>query len=108
MIPYISFTLYFINEEWQLKSFVLSTSFLPKNHTAEVLAEALEEVMSEWNLNSDCLVSLTTDSGTNIVAAARKLHWTRLSCFRHNLNLAITKALSRDKRCDRALGHVRK
>ena len=108
MIPYMSFTLHFINEEWQLKSFVLSTSYLPKNHTAEVLAEALEEVMSEWTLNSDCLVSLTTDSGSNIVAAARKLHWTRLSCFGHNLNLAITKALSKDKRCDRALGHVRK
>ena len=47
MIPYMSFTLHFINEEWQLKSFVLSTSFLPKNRTAEVFAEALEEVMSE-------------------------------------------------------------
>ncbi len=104
MVQYMSFTIHFISDDRQLKSFVLSSTFLPKDHTADVLAE----VMSEWNLKSDSLVSLTTDSGTNIVAAARKLRWNRLSCFGHNLNLAITKALSGNRRCDRALGCVRK
>ncbi len=75
MVPYMSFTIHFISDNSQLKSFVLSSTFLPKDHTADVLAEALEEVMTEWNLKSDSLVSLTTDSGTNIVAAARKLRW---------------------------------
>jgi len=100
MVPYISFTQHFISKDWQLKSFVLSSTFLPKDHTADVLAEALEEVMKEWSLKSESLVSLTTDSGANIVAAARQLRWNRLACFGHNLNLAITKALSGDRRCD--------
>ena len=71
MIPYMSFTVHFISEDWQLKSFVLSTSFIPKDHTADILSEPLEEIMREWNLTPDCLVGLTTDSGANIVAAAR-------------------------------------
>ena len=79
MTPYQSFTLHFINEGWQLQSLALSANFLPKDHTADVLVDALEETMSEWNLSSDNLVCLTTDSGSNIVAAAKKLHWRHLS-----------------------------
>ena len=68
--------------------------------------------MSEWSLKADNLVCLTTDSGSNIhvhvVAAARKLGWTWLSCFGHNLDLAIAKAVSKDKRCNRALAVARR
>ncbi len=60
MVPYMSFTIHFNSDNRQLKSFVLSSTFLPKDHTADVLAEALQEVMSEWNLKSDSFVSLTT------------------------------------------------
>ena len=77
-------------------------------HIADVLVDALEESMKEWSLNSKNLVCMTTDSGSNIVSAAKKLDWTRVSCFGHNLDLAITKALNKDKRCDRALRVTRK
>ena len=40
---------------------------------------------------------ITTDSGSNIVRACQLLGWKRLSCFGHNLDLAIHKAL--DDRC---------
>ena len=53
-------------------------------------------------------MSLTTDSGANVVAAANLLSWVRISCFGHNLHLAITKALNNDVRCSRALGVARK
>ena len=108
LTPYMSFTLHFINEDWELQSLALSASFLPQDHTADVLIDALEETMNEWNLNAKNLVYLTTDSGSNIVSAAKKLDWTRLSCFGHNLDLAITKALAKDKRCERALAVTRK
>lgn len=41
-------------------------------------------------------------------SAAKKLNWTRLSCFGHNLDLAINKALNKDKRCSRASALTRK
>lgn len=53
-------------------------------------------------------MSLTTDSGANVVAAANLLNWKWISCFGHNLHLAITKALNNDVRCSRALGVVHK
>jgi len=48
------------------------------------------------------------DNGSNIKNAAGRLLWPRLSCFGHNLHLAITKALQGDNRCSRALGVSRK
>ena len=51
---------------------------------------------------------MTTDNGSNIIKAARNLSCLRLSCFGHNLHLAVTKALTNDNRCSRALGISRK
>ena len=48
-------------------------------------------------------VCLTTDSEANIVNAPSRLQWKRLSCFGHNLHLAITNSIKCD---DRALGLV--
>lgn len=53
-------------------------------------------------------MSLTTDSGANVVAAANLLNWKRISCFGHNLHLAITKALNNDVHCSRTLGVAHK
>ena len=52
-------------------------------------------------------VCLTTDNGSNIVSAVRKLEWQHLLCFGHNLHLAIGKAMN-DRRCSRALVLSRK
>ena len=106
--PYISFTLQFIDDDFKLRSRCLCTSFLPQDHTGEVIADMLEATMEEWNLSPSQQVCITTDSGSNITAAANRLEWTRISCFGHNLHLAITKALDKDRRCSRALGIAHK
>jgi len=38
-------------------------------------------------------VATTTDNGFNFVSAYKQLHWVRLSCFGHNLDLTINKSL---------------
>jgi len=106
--PYISFTVHFIDEGWNISSLALSVHFLPEDHTAAIIGEALKETLAEWHLDSKVQVALTTDSGANVVAAANLLDWVRISCFGHNLHLAITKALNDDRRCSRALGVARK
>ena len=108
LTPYLGYTIHFIDEEWELQSIALSTSFLPQGHDASNIADALRETLDEWKLNSANQVCLTTDNGANIVAAAKELKWPRLSCFGHNLHLGITKALDADRRCSRALGMARK
>ena len=99
--------MHFIDEEWKLRSRCLQASFLPEDHTGDNIANALEGVHSSWNLHPSRQVCLTTDNGSNIVSAARKLEWQHLSCFGHNLHLAIGKAMN-DRRCSRALALSRK
>ena len=50
--------------------------------------------MTNWNLSPDQLIVTTTDNGASIVVGFRDRGWMRLSCFSHNLDLAIQKGLN--------------
>ena len=81
---------------------------MPEDHTGAI-TRCLEYIINfdEWNLDSSKLVAMTTDSGSNIKLACQLLEWRHLSCFGHNLDLAIKKGL-KDNRIDQALGLYRK
>ena len=106
--PYISYTIHYLDNEWKLQSKCLQTHFLPENHTADVIADSLTTTLVLWELEAENQVCLTTDNGSNIKKAAEDLQWPRLSCFRHNLHLSITKLIDGDSRCSRALGLAHK
>ena len=95
--PYLSCTIHYINEMWELKSYCLDTVPLFADHTGTNLSEALQEVFSNWGLDSTKLVATTTDNGANFIAAFSCLEWQRVSCFGHNLDLAIGKVLKLDR-----------
>ena len=94
--PYLSYTVHYIGSDWTLKSKCLQTHFMPEDHTSEHLSEALTTTLETWDLLPENQVCITTDSGSNIVKATRDLNWRRLSCFGHNLHLAVTKAVAND------------
>ncbi|XP_013860010.1 zinc finger BED domain-containing protein 1, partial [Austrofundulus limnaeus] len=100
--PYISFTVHYI-ADWSLKSSCLQTSFFPEDHTGENIASGLKQFLQEWKLDEAKQVCLTTDSGANVVKAVALNKWTRLSCFGHNLHIAVERSM-RDNRIDRAVG----
>ena len=75
---------------------------MPDDHTAANIQEALSDTLKRWKLDVSKLVGITTDSGANVKAACRLLKWQRLSCFGHNLNLAVEKGLD-DLRVQRVL-----
>ena len=79
----------------------------PEDHTGIHLAEAMEAALGLWELDSANQVCLTTHNESNIISATGILEWPRLSCFSHNLHLAI-KAIQYDTHCNRALGVCRK
>ena len=72
MEPYLSYTLHHISEEWQLKNHCLETLYLPQNHTGTNIAEALESILESWSLKSEQQICITTDNGSNMVAAITK------------------------------------
>ena len=101
--PYLSYTIHFIDDSWSLQSFVLDTVPLFEDHTGQNIAEAFQDILSNWSLSPDNLVATTTDNGSNFVSGLRLLEWMRLSCFGHNLDLAISKSLA-SHRIQRAIG----
>ena len=88
MRPYMSYTVHFVNEKWEMQSRCLQTHYFPENH--------IGQNMEAKNLLASNQVCLTTGSGSNMISA-------RLSCFGHNLHLAVMKAFNDDTRCCRAL-----
>ena len=100
--PYITLTCHAINQEWELKSYCLQMHYLPQDHTAVNIKEVLTETLQLWNLEPGKLIGVTTDSISNVKLAYKLLNWQRLSCFGHNLNLAVNKGLN-NSRVERAL-----
>ena len=92
--PYLSYTIHFITRDWSLESFCLDTVPLFEDHTGQNIGEAIQDILMNWNLSPDSLVATTTDNGSNFIAGMDLMGWTRLSCFGHNLDLAINQALS--------------
>ena len=66
---------------------------MPEAHTGVNLKEVLSASSNQWHLSPDNQVAITTDSGTNIKLECELLGWQRLSCFGHNLDLAVNKGL---------------
>ena len=101
--PYLSYTIHFIDDDWQLQSYCLDTVPLFEDHTGQNIAEAILDILENWGLNRENLVATTTDNGSNFIAGMGVLECTRISCFGHNLDLAINKSLS-ITRVKRAIG----
>ena len=91
--PYICYTIHYIDRDWNMCSKCLQTHYMPEAHTAVNLQEALTASLGQWNLDTDKQVVITTDNGANIKLACELLGWQRLSCFGHNLDLAVNKGL---------------
>jgi len=46
--PYMTFTIHFIDANWDLVSHCLQTHYLPHGHPGTNIAEALEETIRQW------------------------------------------------------------
>lgn len=90
---YITVTAHYILPQWSLKSCVLETARMKKEHTAENIADDIRRVCNEWDiLHKVCCI--VTDNGANIVAAVTKcLQIKHVPCFAHTLNLIVQSAI---------------
>ena len=104
LLPYISYTIHWVDDERNYKTQCLETFYLPSDHTAANIADALKDIRQTWKLPEEGQMAITTDNAANMICATNILKWQRLSCFGHNLNLAVTNSLKDDNRVSRALG----
>ena len=66
----MSYTVHYIDSDWQLQNKYLQTQFLPEDHTGISLAEAMEAVLSILELDAANQICLNMDNGSNIVNVA--------------------------------------
>ncbi|GAA6085058.1 zinc finger BED domain-containing protein 1-like, partial [Tachysurus ichikawai] len=70
MDPFLSLTLHYIDDDWKLRQRCLETAYFPADHTADMIAQGLKDMLSEWDLAEEKLSAITTDNGANVVKAA--------------------------------------
>ena len=61
------------------------------------IAEAFQDVLANWNISMSSVTASTTDNGSNFIAAFGSIECEWLSCFGHNLNLDVSKAVQIDR-----------
>ncbi|XP_034083909.1 zinc finger BED domain-containing protein 1-like [Gymnodraco acuticeps] len=104
---YVTITAYFINEEWELVTYVLQTRDMPESHTGHNLAEHLRKALAEWEITEKDPV-IVTDNASNMTIAAEEAAFTlHVKCYAHTLNLAAQRAL-KITAVARLLGRVRR
>ena len=88
--PYMSYTVHFIEQEWNLQSWCLQTLLF---HRIMMLTTLLMLWWKPLTIGGN-QVCLTTDNGSNIVCATSEhLNWNRLSCFGQNLRITLILCL---------------
>ena len=87
---YLSVTAHFIDSNWSMKSYVLTTKVLNTKHTSENIVVELRKIVNSWGLGGKCPF-FVTDEGSNMIKAAKILKWNHFKCFAHRLNLSINK-----------------
>ena len=85
---YMTVTLHFINEKWQVRSRVLSTSttLVEGSDDAHNLAPGMQKVFQARGI-SEKVKTITSDTSPNVKAAVELLQVK--PCFTHTLNLAM-------------------
>ena len=83
---YISLTVHFIDECWELRSYTLATYPFPEQHTGDNIVEKLKDVVSEYEIDD-------SSQGSNFQRAGRLLEadmqWNSLNCAAHCLQLCV-------------------
>ncbi len=91
--PYMSYTVHFLTQDFELKTRCLGVVYFPESHTSENIAHGLRDILASWNLKEENQVSIKTNNGANVVKATELNNWVRLQCFGHRLHLAIGECL---------------
>lgn len=83
--------------------------FFFQSHSAEYVKEQFEEITNEFSIAKEKILSITTDGGSNMVAAVRLFlgDGRRIPCMAHLINLVVDGALKKDKTFSKLTDHIK-
>ncbi|XP_049608368.1 E3 SUMO-protein ligase ZBED1 isoform X2 [Syngnathus scovelli] len=94
---YLRVACHFVGEDWQMKSFSLTTGRLKENHTAADIADLLEETTDKFYIPFPKVKAVVHDNRTSVVAAAAILKerhgWASVRCSGYVLNSVVQSTL---------------
>ena len=91
---YLAVTIHGICKEWKFHSFLLSLVAVRNSETGEYIAETVEEILEEWFLSKDKLVSVTSDGASNCKnAVLNHLECLWVYCIAHVMNRSVQLGL---------------
>ena len=71
---YISLTVHCATSLWELASYcLLTTKELPGEHTATNISTAIQEMLNDWNIETEKVVAVVTDNAKNVANAISEL-----------------------------------
>ena len=103
--------MHFFLKSFDLHHFLLETREFPDSHTGINIANEINHILHEWQINDDQIAAITTDNGANVTSATRILKWNHIPCFSHTLQLRVEKVLKLPSvvkavaRCKRIVSH---
>lgn len=87
---YNTYTLHYVDDNWNLINRVLQTSLMEEAHTAQNIYDDFNKVVNEYQMEKKKIICVT-DSAANMVSACRLIGNHRLPCIAHKCNTLIQK-----------------
>ena len=96
---YLSLTMHFVDNSWDMISCVLAIAPFPDHHTAVNIVEKVKQVMEVCNLEINRLLAVVHDQCSNMQLAGEMLceesgNCQSLSCSAHRLQLCVEEGLA--------------
>ena len=92
--PYMTVTVHFVDQNWQINSRVLSTTKVEGSHTGEKIADELRGVFKTWGIE-DKVTTIVNDNAANVKNAVERLKTRHQACFAPTLNLVVKDSIRR-------------
>ena len=87
---YLTATVHFLTEEWNMEAKVLQTREIPEKHTGVNISDRLKAVAHEWNITSEKLAAIVRDNAANMALAVHIMgDWADMGCFGDTLQLVV-------------------
>ncbi|CAI6372557.1 unnamed protein product [Macrosiphum euphorbiae] len=91
---FISVTIHYINDNWELKNYTLCAEYIEERHSSENLAFMLEMVIAEWELDGK-VHAVVHDNAANVVSSVLLVENVEnsISCAAHTIQICVKTAL---------------
>ncbi|KAE9522567.1 hypothetical protein AGLY_017037 [Aphis glycines] len=89
---FLTVTCDFVDENFKMHCFLLSTNKMEINHTSENIAAEMNIIMKDWNI-ANKNITIVTGNASLMIKACQLLKIRHHYCFAHTLNLMVQDSL---------------